>query len=75
MFLSVPDHPAAGGEVALTVNGTEVGGGKVERVVVGRFPATETLNTGADLGSTASESYVAPHAFKGSTKSVDVELE
>ena len=67
------DDPAAGGDVTLLVNGKEVGSGKVERVVPARFSATETLDIGADLGSTASESYVAPHALSGKIKSVHID--
>ena len=36
--------------------------------------ATETLDIGSDLGSTVSESYVAPHSFTGKIEKVDIEL-
>jgi hypothetical protein len=38
------------------------------------FSATETLDVGADLGSTVSETYEAPHAFSGEIEKVTVEL-
>ncbi len=56
------------------VNGRNVGGGELENVVPSRFSATETLDIGSDLGSTVSESYVAPHAFTGKIDKVDIEL-
>ena len=68
------DDPAKGGTVTLMINGKEVGSGAVEHVVPARFSATETLDIGADLGSTVSESYVAPHAFDGTIKKVDITL-
>lgn len=71
----VPENdPAIGGTVVLMVNGQEVGSGEVKHVVPSRFSATETLDIGSDLGSTVSESYVAPHSFRGEIKRVDIEL-
>jgi arylsulfatase len=66
--------PARGGSVTLKINGKKVGGGELERVVPSRFSATETLDIGSDLGSTVSESYVAPHAFTGKIEKVDITL-
>jgi arylsulfatase len=66
--------PARGGSVTMKINGRKVGAGELEKVVPARFSATETLDIGSDLGSTVSESYVAPHMFTGKIKRVDIEL-
>ena len=67
-------NPAVGGTVTLSVNGKQVARGEVPHVVPSRFSATETLDIGADLGSTVSEGYTAPHAFNGKIEKVDIEL-
>ncbi len=67
-------NPAVGGTVTLSVNGKQVARGEVPHVVPSRFSATETLDIGADLGSTVSEDYTAPHAFNGKIEKVDIEL-
>jgi len=68
------DNPSIGGSVTLKVNGKKVAEGELKNVVPSRFSATETLDIGSDLGSTVSESYVAPHTFSGKIKKVDIEL-
>ncbi len=68
------DNPSIGGSVTLSVNGKKVAEGELKNVVPSRFSATETLDIGSDLGSTVSESYVAPHAFSGKIKRVDIKL-
>ncbi|QDV18755.1 Arylsulfatase [Gimesia panareensis] len=67
-------NPAVGGTVTLTINGKQVARGEVPHVVPARFSATETLDIGADLGSTVSEDYTAPHAFSGKIEKVNIEL-
>jgi arylsulfatase len=67
-------NPSIGGSVTLSVNGKKVAEGELKNVVPSRFSATETLDIGSDLGSTVSESYVAPHAFSGKIKRVDIKL-
>lgn len=67
-------NPVVGGKVTLTVNGKQVATGEVPHVVPARFSATETLDVGADLGSTVSEAYTAPHSFSGKIEKVDIEL-
>jgi len=66
--------PAVGGAVTLTVNGKQVGTGDIDHVVPSRFSATETLDIGSDLGSTVSDTYIAPHAFNGKIEKVEIEL-
>jgi arylsulfatase len=68
------DDLAAGGTVTLSINGQKVASGEVPHVVPKRFSATETLDVGADLGSTVSEAYAAPHSFTGKIEKVDIEL-
>ena len=68
------ENPSIGGSVTLKVNGETVAEGELKNVVPSRFSATETLDIGSDLGSTVSESYVAPHTFSGKIKKVDIEL-
>lgn len=67
-------NPAVGGTVTLSVNGKQVAQGEVPHVVPSRFSATETLDIGADLGSTVSEDYTPPHAFNGKIEKVNIEL-
>ncbi|MFI4849475.1 MAG: hypothetical protein ACIAZJ_10290 [Gimesia chilikensis] len=67
-------NPAVGGTVTLSVNGKQVARGEVPHVVPSRFSATETLDIGADLGSTVSKGYTAPHAFSGKIEKVDIKL-
>jgi hypothetical protein len=66
-----------GGSAALSVDGTEVAGGDIAKVVPKRFSATETLDIGMDLGATVTKTYEdrAPFAFTGTIDDVNVELE
>ena len=66
-----------GGSATLSLNGREVGNGKIEHVVPGRFSATETMDIGMDLGSPVSKDYLAqrPFAFSGNIEKVTIELE
>lgn len=71
----VPENnPSMGGMLTLMINGEKAGSGELKKVVPARFSATETLDVGSDLGSTVSESYVAPNSFSGKIKSVEIEL-
>jgi len=67
-------NPAAGGTITLLVNGEPVGSGELGHVVPARFSATETLDVGMDLGSTVSETYVAPFSFPGQIRLVTFQL-
>jgi len=66
-----------GGPARLLVDGVEVAQGEIEKVVPGRFSATETLDIGMDLGSPVSRSYAAkaPFAFSGKIDNVRFDLE
>lgn len=66
--------PFVGGMVTLNVNGKQVAKSEVKQVVSARFSATETLDIGADLGSTVSHDYTAPNAFDGQIEQVRFEL-
>jgi arylsulfatase A-like enzyme len=65
-----------GGPAALSVDGMQVAKGDVAKVVPKRFSATETLDIGMDLGSTASDAYAdrAPFAFTGKIEEVKFDL-
>lgn len=67
---------SGGGSAVMLVNGAELASGKVDRVVAGRFSATETLDIGMDLGSVVSRRYAeqAPFAYKGTIDSVAIDL-
>jgi arylsulfatase len=68
------DNPSVGGSVTLSVNGKKVAEGELKNVVPSRFSATETLDIGADLGSTVSETYEAPNEFSGKIDTVNFKL-
>jgi arylsulfatase len=64
-----------GGNVKLSVNGKEVGSGRVEKTVPARFSADETFDIGCDTGSPVSADYQSPFAFTGTMKKVEIKLE
>ncbi len=64
-----------GGTVTLSINGKEVGKGRVERTEPARFSADETFDVGCDTGSPVSEDYQSPFAFTGTLKKVEIKLE
>jgi arylsulfatase len=66
---------AKGGTVKLSVNGKEVGSGRVERTVPARFSADETFDIGCDTGSPVSADYQSPFRFTGTIKKVEIKLE
>jgi arylsulfatase len=63
-----------GGTAKLYVNGNEVGSGKIDKVVPGRYSATETLDIGKDLGAPVSEHYKSPFEFTGKIDHVQIDL-
>lgn len=67
---------AARSAATLSVDGVEAAKGDVAKVVPKRFSATETLDIGMDLGSTASNAYAdrAPFAFTGKIEEVKFDL-
>jgi len=68
--------PGGTAEVALTVDGVEVGRTTVKRTVSGAFTASESFDAGVDLGSPVSLDYFdrAPFPFDGKIDSVMVVL-
>jgi len=60
--------------VALTVNGKQVGQGRIERSVPGTHTASETFDVGADLGSPVSLDYYdrAPFRFNGKIEKIHI---
>jgi arylsulfatase len=68
-----PGKPA---DVVLQVDGAEVGRVTVKRTVPAAFTASESLDVGADLGSTVSNGYFdrRPFEFSGKIGGVKVRL-
>ena len=60
--------------VTFTVNGKQVGQGRIERSVPGTFTASETFDVGMDLGSPVSLDYHkrAPFKFNGKIEKLAV---
>jgi arylsulfatase len=64
-----------GGTVTLSVNGSDVGQGRVEGTVPMVFSADETLDIGVDSGSPVSDAYTATASrFPGTVNWVRIEL-
>ncbi|HUD29385.1 MAG TPA: sulfatase-like hydrolase/transferase, partial [Novosphingobium sp.] len=63
-----------GGEAVLLLDGEEVGRGRIEQTVAGRF-GIDTFGVGADSGSPVSDAYKPPFAFRGGKiERVDIKL-
>ena len=62
-----------GGKGALFINGKNVGDGRIEKTVPGRF-GIDTFGVGMDTGSPVSNTYKPPFAFTGKVEKVDIEL-
>jgi arylsulfatase len=60
--------------VTLTVNGKQVGQGRIERSVPSIHTASETFDVGADLGSPVALDYYdrAPFRFNGKINKIDI---
>jgi arylsulfatase len=60
--------------VTLTVNGKQVGQGRIERSVPAGHTASETFDVGADLGSPVALDYLdrAPFAFNGKINKIHI---
>ncbi len=69
--------PGQAGTATLLVDGKEVGKAELKRTVPLAFTASESLDVGADLGSTVSLDYSSrrPFAFEGTIRSVTVTLQ
>jgi len=63
-----------GGEAILLLDGEEVGRGRIEQTVAGRF-GIDTFGLGADSGSPVSNAYKPPFALTGARiERVDIKL-
>jgi arylsulfatase len=62
-----------GGEAVLLMDGKEVGKGRIEETVAGRF-GIDTFDVGMDTGSPVSNDYDPPFAFTGRIERVDIKL-
>ena len=60
--------------VTLSVNGKQVGQGRIERSVPGGHTSSETFDVGKDLGSPVSLDYYdrAPFRFNGKIEKIDI---
>ena len=63
-----------GGTLTLSVDGKEVGRGRVERTVPQLYSAFEGQDIGMDNGSPVDESYTPPFKFPGKIDGVEVQL-
>jgi arylsulfatase len=57
-----------GGVATLFVNDKNVGEGRIEKTVLGRYSADETFDVGLDTGSPVSNDYESPDPFTGTIK-------
>ena len=63
-----------GGKVTLTVDGTTVASGRLERTIPIQFSIGEGLDIGLDTGSAVDWNYTLPFRFTGTIDHVDVEI-
>ncbi len=63
-----------GGTLTLSVNGTKVAGGRLERTIPIQFSIGEGLDIGMDTGSAVDWNYTLPFRFTGTIERVDVEI-
>ena len=63
-----------GGTGTISVDGTQVAQGRIERTVPIRFSADETFDVGEDTGTPASRDYDVPFKFAGTIGKVAVHL-
>jgi len=64
--------PGRGGIGKLFINGKNVGQGKIDKTIPGRYSADETFDTGMDTGSPVGN-YSAPFPFTGTLKAIKIE--
>jgi len=62
-----------GGTLTLYVNDKQVGAGRIDKTVYGRY-GTDTFDVGMDTGSPVSEAYTAPFAYTGTIRKVEITL-
>jgi arylsulfatase len=68
------DGLGKGGKGALSVDGTKVAEGRINKTVPNRFSLDETLDVGEDTGTPVSEDYQVPFKFTGEIEKVTIEL-
>jgi arylsulfatase len=75
-FSPTAPAPAAGGQVTLSVNGTEVGGGRIQHTVPQRFTAYAGMDVGHDNGGVVELAYAskAPFPFTARINKVTFDL-
>ena len=74
VYESDADKPFAGADVTLFANDEQIGKGRVEKSIPNRVTLDETLDIGFDTGTPVAEDYEMPFKFKGTVKSVTIEL-
>ena len=67
--------PGKGGTGTLTVNGTQVAQGRIDKTVPYHFSTDDTFDVGEDWGTPITPTYQPPFAFTGDLKSVTVRAE
>ena len=65
--------PGKGGTGTLTVNGTTVGKGRIDKTVPVYFSTDDTFDVGEDWGTPMSDKYETPFTFTGRIKKVTVQ--
>jgi arylsulfatase len=63
-----------GGAVALYVDGTRVGDGKVDATAAMIFSADDTCDVGRDDGAHVADDYPTPNHFTGEIKWVEIDV-
>ncbi|MNP51519.1 hypothetical protein D3C76_1458440 [compost metagenome] len=63
-----------GGTVTLTVDGKEVGSGKIARTTPFKYSLSENQDIGSDSGTPVTYDYTPPFPFQGTLEEVVVEL-
>jgi len=67
------DEVGKGGTATLFINDEEVGSGKIEKTVAGRF-GIDTFGVGEDTGSPVVNTYKPPFPFTGTIEKVEIDL-
>ncbi|MGI9259493.1 MAG: arylsulfatase, partial [Gammaproteobacteria bacterium] len=65
--------PGMGGTGTLSVNGTEIGAGRIEKTVPFLYAYDESFDVGEDWGTPVSPTYTVPFEFSGAIKQVTIE--
>lgn len=63
-----------GGTLTLSVDGTEVASGRIERTTPFKYSLSENQDIGSDTGTPVSYDYRGPFAFEGTLQQVKVDL-